>query len=181
MVGATGRHAGRIADQAATIRTPVHMFDLIGKVGRASRLFAQEFGREPTASEIAARLGTTEVKVTFAQHLVREPLSVETPVGADEGARIGDFLADGGESPLDAAMNARRTDEATQLLRGLSPREAEVLRLRFGLDGGGERTLAEIGARFSVTRERIRQIEAKALQRIRRWPETRKRRELLGA
>ena len=162
-----------IADQATTIRTPVHMFDLIGRVTRASRLFAQEFGREPTTGELAAKLEVTVAKVVAAQGLVRQPVSLETPVGSEEGARVGDFLVDRSESALDAMMNAQRTDDTTQLLRGLTSREAEVLRLRYGLDGGGERTLAEIGIRFSVSRERIRQIENEALRRIRRRPETR--------
>jgi RNA polymerase primary sigma factor len=170
-----------IADQARTIRTPVHMFDLIGKVSRTARLFAQEFGREPTPGEIAAKLEVTVAKVTFAQRSARPSVSLDAPAGWIEGASVGDFLTDERESPLDAAMNARRTDQTARLLEGLTPREAEVIRLRFGLGGGNEHTLEEIGQRFSVTRERIRQIEAKALARLRHRPEARGCRALLDA
>jgi RNA polymerase primary sigma factor len=168
-----------IADQARTIRTPVHMFDLIGRVSRTARLFAQEFGREPTAGEIAAKLQVTVAKVTFAQRSARTAVSLESPSGWTEGVTIGDCLTDDRESPLDAAMNARRTDETARLLEGLTPREAEVIRLRFGLGGASEHTLAEIGLRFCVTRERIRQIEAKALARLRHRPAARGCRILL--
>jgi RNA polymerase primary sigma factor len=159
-----------VADQARTIRTPVHMFDLIGKVGRTARLFVQEFGREPTAGEIAAKLEVKTEQVLSALRSAKEPMSLETPVGGVDGVRLGDFLVDAGESPLRAAMTARLTEETSQLLEGLTPREATVIRLRYGLGGATEHTLEEIGNRFSVTRERIRQIEAKALQRMRRRP-----------
>ncbi len=157
-----------IAEQVHPVRTPFHVYELIGKVSRAARLHAQEFGHEPTVDEIAARLEIPILKVTFAKRLAREAVSLETPVGAFEGSNVGDSLADAGESPLDAAMNARIIEQMTQLLAGLAPREAEVLRQRYGLDGSTERTLVQIGEHFGVSRERIRQIEAKALGRIRR-------------
>jgi RNA polymerase primary sigma factor len=159
-----------IADQARTIRIPVHVFDLVGKVARATRAYVQEYGREPTPHEIARRLGIEPSRVVMAQRSSKDTVSLEVPVGGeDDGLRLGDTLRDEAvASSFDAAMNVRRAERAAHLLAGLTAREAEVIRLRFGIGGGAECTLEEIGQRFSVTRERIRQIEAKALARIRR-------------
>jgi RNA polymerase primary sigma factor len=169
-----------IADQARTIRTPVHMFDLIGKVARTTRAFVQEFGREPTPDEIATKMHLAVAQVTSALSYAREPLSFETPLGDDDGMRLGDTLRDGAaESPLDAAIGARMTEQTAGLLEDLTPREAEVIRLRFGIGEATEHTLEEVGRRYSVSRERIRQIEAKALDRIRRRPRTKDYRTLL--
>jgi RNA polymerase primary sigma factor len=163
-----------VADQSQTIRTPVHMFELIGKVGRASRSFVQEYGREPTAKEIAAKLDVRVAQVTMAQRCIRQPISLETPMGADEGTRIGDLLQDhGAVSPLEAVISARLSEQAIHLLDTLTAREREILRLRFGMDGASEHTLEEVGTRFSLTRERIRQIEARALRRLRERPHAR--------
>jgi RNA polymerase primary sigma factor len=169
-----------IADQSRTIRTPVHMFDLIGKVGRATRSFVQEFGREPTPQEIASKMQLKVAQVNAALRSAREPVSLETPMWEADGVRLGDTLHDGSvESPLEATMGARVAQQTSELLEGLTPREAEVIRLRYGIGGTTEHTLQEVGERFSVTRERIRQIEAKALERIRRRPRTKEYRTLL--
>ena len=163
-----------IADQSQTIRTPVHMYDLIRNVSRASREFVQEYGREPTPTEVAAKLEIRVKRVTVALRCLRQPLSLETPIGGEEGTRVGDILEDKTEiSPLEAVMGARLSEDAVRLLDTLTPREREILRLRFGLGGGPEHTLEEVGNRFCVTRERIRQIEAKALRRLRERRQTR--------
>ena len=169
-----------IADQSRTIRTPVHMFELIGKVVRATRAFVQEFGREPTPDELSCRTQLTVSQIATATRAAKEPISLESPIGEDEGFRLGDSLEDGSiASPLEAAMDTRLAEHAALLLEGLSPREAEVIRLRFGIGGKAEHTLQEVGERFSVSRERIRQIEEKALERIRRRPWTKDLRSLL--
>jgi RNA polymerase primary sigma factor len=169
-----------IADQSRTIRTPVHMFDLIGKVTRSTRSFLQEFGREPTPLEIATKMQIKVTQVNAALRSAKEPVSLETPMWEGEGVRLGDTLHDGSvESPLETVMGARVAQQTSELLEGLTPREAEVIRLRYGIGGTTEHTLQEIGERFSVTRERIRQIEAKALERIRRRPRTKEYRTLL--
>jgi RNA polymerase primary sigma factor len=169
-----------IADQSRTIRTPVHMFDLIGKVTRSTRSFVQEFGREPTPLEIATKMQINVGQVNAALRSAKEPLSLETPMWEGDGVRLGDTLHDGSvESPLETVMGARVAQQTSKLLEGLTPREAEVIRLRYGIGGTTEHTLQEIGERFSVTRERIRQIEAKALERIRRRPRTKEFRTLL--
>jgi RNA polymerase primary sigma factor len=169
-----------IADQARTIRTPVHVFDLIGKVARTSWSFVQEFGREPTPDEIAAKMQLDVARVTAALRSAREPLSLEAPIWEGEGLRVGDTLYDSAvDSPLDLAMATRLNERTAQLLEGLTPREAQVIRMRYGIGGSGEHTLQEVGERLSVTRERIRQIEEKALDRIRRRPRTKEYRTLL--
>ncbi len=158
-----------IADQSRTIRTPVHMFELVGKVARATRAHVQEFGREPTPEEIGDRLGVDPSRVAVAQRSSKDVISLETPLGDDDGLRLGDLLPNEAVgSAFDAAMSARRAEHALHLLAGLTTREAEVIRLRFGIGGLDECTLQQIGERFAVTRERIRQIEAKALARLRR-------------
>jgi RNA polymerase primary sigma factor len=164
-----------IADQSQTIRTPVHMFELIGKVARASRSFVQEYGREPSADEIAKKLEVGVANVTTALRCVRQPISLETPMGGDESTRIGDTVQDQtAVSPLEAVIGARLSEQAVRLLETLSPREREIIRLRFGMGGVTEHTLEEVGNRFSLTRERIRQIEAKALRRLRERPHTKR-------
>jgi RNA polymerase primary sigma factor len=160
-----------IADQSQTIRTPVHMFELIGKVARASRSFVQEYGREPTAKELAGKLDVRVAHVMTALHCVRQPISLEAKVGGDEGTRIGDLLPDqAAVSPLEAVSSARLAEQTVRLLDTLTAREQEILRLRFGVGGVTEHTLEEVGNRFSLTRERIRQIEARALRRLRERP-----------
>jgi RNA polymerase primary sigma factor len=162
-----------IADQSQIIRTPVHMFDLAGKVARTRRAFAQEYGREPTPQEVGMKLGVPPEKVTAAMDCAKQPISFETPVLGDEGRRVGDLLPDRSHaSPLDAAMSSRLAETTTRLLEILTPREAEIIRLRFGIGGIAEHTLQEVGIRFSVSRERIRQIEAKALRRLRERRQT---------
>jgi RNA polymerase primary sigma factor len=158
-----------IADQSKTIRTPVHMFDLVGQVLRAARSFVQEFGREPTPQEIATKLEIEPSRVLLALASAKEPISFESPVGSDEGVRLGDTLPDARvASPFSAAVETQRTALTAGILARLTPREAEIIRLRYGIGGEKEHTLQEVGDRFSVTRERIRQIEAKALDRIRK-------------
>ena len=163
-----------IADQSQTIRTPTHMYDLARNVSRASRAFVQEYGREPTPAEIAAKLETRVERVTVALGCLRQPMSLDSTIGGEEGTRVGDLLEDKTEvSPFEAVMGARLSGHAIRLLDTLSPREQEVLRLRFGLGGLQEHTLEEVGNRFRLTRERIRQIEAKALRTLRERRRTR--------
>jgi RNA polymerase primary sigma factor len=158
-----------IADQSQTIRMPVHMFELVSKVRRASYALVQEYGRAPTVDEIALSLEIAAVQVQTAMRCMRQPVSLEAPIGADEGATLGDILEDKRiPSPLEGAAHARLADQTQRLLETLTPREAKVLRMRFGVGEKGEHTLEEVGDRFAVTRERIRQIEAKALDRLRR-------------
>jgi RNA polymerase primary sigma factor len=158
-----------IADQAHTIRMPVHMFELVGRVRRASQSLVQELGRGPTVGEIAVELEVGPAQVETAMRCMRQPTSLETPLGPDDGSTLGDMLEDkGAPSPLEGAIHASLADQTARLLETLSPREAKVLRMRFGIGEGGEHTLEEVGESFVVTRERIRQIEAKALDRLRR-------------
>lgn len=158
-----------IADQARTIRIPVHMVETINKLTRIQRLLIQELGREPTAEEIAERMdGMTPEKVREIQKISLEPVSLETPIGEEDDSHLGDFIEDEGVmSPDDYAANELLKDELNEVLLELTDREEKVLRLRFGLDDGRTRTLEEVGKEFSVTRERIRQIEAKAIRRLR--------------
>jgi RNA polymerase primary sigma factor len=169
-----------IADQSRTIRTPVHTFELIGKIARMSRSFVQEYGREPTQEEIATAMQIAVSQVIAARRSAKDAVSLQAPVREDESLHLGDTLEDASvASPLEAAMSTRLTEQTARLLEGLTPREAEVIRLRYGIGGTTEHTLEEVGDRFSVTRERIRQIEAKALERIRRRPQTKECRTLL--
>jgi RNA polymerase primary sigma factor len=157
-----------IADQSQTIRTPVHVFELVGKVSRAARDFVQEYAREPTVEEIAEKLELTPAQVRTAQRCSKQPISLQTPIGDGDTTTLGDMLEDhGAVSPLEAAMRSRLAEQAEALLATLTPRESKILRMRFGFDDHGERTLEEVGQTFAVTRERIRQIEAKALSRLR--------------
>ncbi len=157
-----------IAEQAHTIRLPVHVFELVGKVRRATQLLVQELGREPTADEIADKLEIRSGHVQRAIRAMRQPISLETPIGEDEGATLGDMVEDrGSPSPLELAAHSRLSKETELMLATLTPREAMILRMRFGVGQKDEHTLEEVGQRFGVTRERIRQIEAKALGRLR--------------
>ena len=157
-----------IADQGRTIRTPVHMVEAGNRVASRRSRLVQLYGREPTLEEIAEAVDLPVAKVEVALASRREPLSLEMPVGDDDNARLVDFVADtGGQDALDTLSQKRFVEGTRDMLATLSEREAEVLRMRFGLDGKTERTLAEIGASFQLTRERIRQIETQALRKLR--------------
>ena len=157
-----------IADQARTIRIPVHMVETINKLIRVSRQLLQELGREPTPREIAELMETTEDRVREIMKIAQEPVSLETPIGEEEDSHLGDFIEDhDAPAPADAASFALLREKLNEVLSTLSSREREVLELRFGLKDGRQRTLEEVGQHFGVTRERIRQIEAKALRRLR--------------
>ncbi len=157
-----------IADQARTIRIPVHMIETINKLIRASRQLIQELGREPTTEELARRMELPVSKVRKVLRVAQEPISLETPVGEEEESHLGDFLVDtAGLSPSDAVINLNLREQTAQVLKTLSPREEKIVKMRFGLEDGSEHTLEEVGQNFAVTRERIRQIEAKALRKLR--------------
>jgi RNA polymerase primary sigma factor len=157
-----------IADQARTIRVPVHMVEAINKQMRTSRQLVQELGREPTVEEIAKRMDIPVDHVRKAKKIAQLPVSFETPVGDDEEARLGDFVEDKAlVSPSDAAIQLNMREQMANLLKTLTPREEKIIRMRFGMEDGSEHTLEEVGQTFSVTRERIRQIEAKALRKLR--------------
>ena len=157
-----------IADQARTIRIPVHMAETINKILRKSRELMQELGHEPSAEEIAEEIGMTAEKVREILRIAQEPVSLETPVGEEEDSRVGDFIpAEEASDPADLANLVLMREELRKILATLSPRERRVLELRYGLGGGRPRTLEEVGREFNVTRERIRQIEAKALRKLR--------------
>lgn len=157
-----------IADQARTIRVPVHMIEVINKLVRATNQLVQELGHGPTPEQIAQRMDIPIAKVRRAQKIAQHPISLETPIGEDEGSRLGDFLRDTrGLSPAEAMVRVNMKDKTAELLRTLNPREEKVIRMRFGLEDGSEHTLEEVGMKFQVTRERIRQIEAKALRKLR--------------
>ncbi len=157
-----------IADQARTIRIPVHMIETINKLNRISRQMLQEMGREPTPDELARRMEMPEDKVRKVLKIAKEPISMETPVGDDDDSHLGDFLEDAGAaSPIDSATDSGLKESTHAVLAGLTPREAKVLRMRFGIDMNTDHTLEEVGKQFDVTRERIRQIEAKALRKLR--------------
>jgi RNA polymerase primary sigma factor len=157
-----------IADQARTIRIPVHMIETINKLNRISREKQQETGREPTPDELAIDMDLTEDKIRKVLKIAKEPISMETPIGDDEDSHLGDFIEDTNMlSPVDIAMNEGLREAIRMMLEGLTPREAKVLRMRFGIDMNTDHTLEEVGKQFDVTRERIRQIEAKALRKLR--------------
>jgi len=157
-----------IADQARTIRIPVHMIETINKLNRISRIMLQEMGREATPEELSERMEMPEDKVRKVLKIAKEPISMETPVGDDEDSHLGDFIEDSGsESPLDEATAEGLSEATREILSGLTAREAKVLRMRFGIDMNNDHTLEEVGKQFDVTRERIRQIEAKALRKLR--------------
>jgi len=157
-----------IADQARTIRIPVHMFEMINKVTRTSRALVQELGREPASEEIAKQMDIPVWKVRKVLKIAQQPISLETPIGEEEDSHLGNFIEDRGcVSPADAVININLKEMTEQVLNTLTPREERVIKMRFGLEDGTERTLEEVGQVFGVTRERIRQIEAKALRKLR--------------
>ena len=157
-----------IADQARTIRIPVHMVETINKLVRISRQLLQELGRDPHPEEVAREMGISVARVHEIMKIAQEPVSLETPIGEEEDSHLGDFIEDEAAlDPADAASVMLLKEQITEVLQTLAPREAEVLRLRFGLEDGRSRTLEEVGQSFGVTRERIRQIEAKALRKLR--------------
>ena len=157
-----------IADQARTIRIPVHMIETINKLNRISRQMLQEMGREATPEELAERMEMPEDKVRKVLKIAKEPISMETPIGDDEDSHLGDFIEDATiESPVDSAAFEGLGEATREILASLTPREAKVLRMRFGIDMNTDHTLEEVGKQFDVTRERIRQIEAKALRKLR--------------
>ena len=157
-----------IADQARTIRVPVHMVEHINKMIRASRELVQELGREPTSEELAERLEIPVDKVRKVKKIAQQPISLETPIGEEDSSHLGDFIEDKGvASPSDAAIKLNLEEQTASLLKTLTPREERIIKMRFGLEDGSEHTLEEVGNSFAVTRERIRQIEAKALRKLR--------------
>ncbi|MBV6795322.1 RNA polymerase sigma factor RpoD [Xanthomonas euvesicatoria] len=157
-----------IADQARTIRIPVHMIETINKLNRISRQMLQQFGREATPEELAKEMDMPEDKIRKVMKIAKEPISMETPIGDDEDSHLGDFIEDTNvESPIDNTTNINLSETVRDVLAGLTPREAKVLRMRFGIDMNTDHTLEEVGKQFDVTRERIRQIEAKALRKLR--------------
>ncbi|MBQ3040887.1 MAG: RNA polymerase sigma factor RpoD [Clostridia bacterium] len=169
-----------IADQARTVRIPVHMVETIHKVSRVSRQLLQELGREPTPEEIAEKIDMTPEKVRDTMKYALEPVSLETPIGEEEDSHLGDFIPDeDSPAPAEAASYTLLREQLNEVLKTLTPREEEVLRLRFGLDDGRARTLEEVGERFKITRERIRQIEAKALRKLRHPSRSKKLRAYL--
>ena len=169
-----------IADQARTIRIPVHMVETINKLIRVSRQLLQEYGREPTPEEIAKAMGISEGKVREIIKIAQEPVSLETPIGEEEDSHLGDFIPDDdAPAPAEAASHALMREQLWDVLNTLTPREKKVLRLRFGLDDGNQRTLEEVGREFKVTRERIRQIEAKALRKLRHPSRSKKLKDYL--
>jgi RNA polymerase primary sigma factor len=169
-----------IADQARTIRIPVHMIETINKLIRTSRSLVQELGREPTSEEIAKRMDIPVSKVRKVLKIAQEPISLETPIGEEEDSHLGDFIEDRGVvSPADAVINLNLREQTEAVLKTLTPREEKVIKMRFGVGDGSEHTLEEVGQNFAVTRERIRQIEAKALRKLRHPSRSRKLRAFL--
>ena len=157
-----------IADQARTIRIPVHMVETIHKVSRTTRQLLQELGREPTTAEVAEALGMTPDKVREIMKIAQDPVSLETPIGEEEDSHLGDFVEDSDSpAPSDSASYSLLREQLCNILHTLTPREEQVIKLRFGLEDGRPRTLEEVGKKFEITRERIRQIEAKALRKLR--------------
>ncbi len=170
-----------IADQARTIRIPVHMVETINKQIRVSRQLLQELGREPTVSEIAEEMGISEEKVREIRKIAQDPVSLETPIGEEEDSHLGDFIPDEDAlAPSDAAAYTMLKEQLDEVLGTLTEREEKVLKLRFGLEDGRTRTLEEVGGEFNVTRERIRQIEAKALRKLRHPSRSKKLKDFLS-
>jgi RNA polymerase primary sigma factor len=164
-----------IADQARTIRIPVHMIETINKLIRTSRALVQELGREPTSEEIAKRMDIPVSKVRKVLKIAQEPISLETPIGEEEDSHLGDFIEDRNiVSPAEAVINLNLKEQTEAVLKTLTPREEKVIKMRFGVGDGSEHTLEEVGQNFAVTRERIRQIEAKALRKLRHPSRSRK-------
>jgi RNA polymerase primary sigma factor len=171
-----------IADQARTIRIPVHMIETINKLIRTSRQLVQEYGREPTSDEIAKRMDLPVQKVRKVLKIAQEPISLETPIGEEEDSHLGDFIEDRGiVSPAEAVINLNLKEQTENVLQTLTPREEKVIKMRFGLEDGSEHTLEEVGHSFAVTRERIRQIEAKALRKLRHPSRSKKLRSFLDS
>jgi RNA polymerase primary sigma factor len=169
-----------IADQARTIRIPVHMIETINKLIRTQRQLVQELGREPQSEEIAKRMDIAVAKVRKILKIAQEPISLETPIGEEEDSHLGDFIEDKAVvSPSDAVINLNLKEQTSSVLKTLTPREEKVIKMRFGLDDGSEHTLEEVGQSFAVTRERIRQIESKALRKLRHPSRSRKLRAFL--
>ena len=169
-----------IADQARTIRIPVHMIETINKLVRTSRQMLHEFGREPTPEELSEKLSMPLEKVRKVLKIAKEPISLETPIGDEEDSQLGDFIEDKNAIlPIDAAIQSNLRDTTTRVLASLTPREERVLRMRFGIGMNTDHTLEEVGQQFSVTRERIRQIEAKALRKLKHPSRSRKLRSFL--
>lgn len=156
-----------IADQSRTIRLPVHLYETISRIKKTTKLLSQEMGRKPTEEEIATRMEMTIEKLRFIAKSAQLPISLETPIGKEEDSRLGDFIESDGETPEDQVFKSLLREDLESVLCTLSPRERDVLKLRYGLDDGRMKTLEEIGQIFNVTRERIRQIEAKALRKLR--------------
>ena len=170
-----------IADQARTIRIPVHMVETINKLIRTSRHLLQQYGREPTPEEIAAEMEISVEKVAEIQKIAQDPVSLETPIGEEDDSHLGDFIQDDDSpAPHDAASYTLLREQLEEVMNTLTPREAKVLKLRFGLEDGKSRTLEEVGSQFNVTRERIRQIEAKALRKLRHPSRSKKLRDYMG-
>ena len=170
-----------IADQARTIRIPVHMVETINKLIRTSRHLLQQLGREPTPEEIAEEMEISVEKVAEIQKIAQDPVSLETPIGEEDDSHLGDFIQDeDSPAPHDAASYTLLKEQLEEVMSTLTPREAKVLKLRFGLEDGKSRTLEEVGSQFNVTRERIRQIEAKALRKLRHPSRSKKLRDYMG-
>ena len=170
-----------IADQARTIRIPVHMVETINKLIRTSRHLLQQLGREPTPEEIAKEMDMSVEKVTEIQKIAQDPVSLETPIGEEDDSHLGDFIQDDDSpAPQDAAAYTLLREQLEEVMNTLTPREAKVLKLRFGLEDGKARTLEEVGKEFDVTRERIRQIEAKALRKLRHPSRSKKLRDYMN-
>ena len=169
-----------IADQARTIRIPVHLVETINKLTRVQRVLLQELGREPTPEEIAEKMGVTEERVREIQKIAQDPVSLETPIGEEEDSHLGDFIEDEKTvTPSDSVATTMLKEQLLGVLDTLTPREEKVLRLRYGIDDGKPRTLEEVGKEFNVTRERIRQIEAKALRKLRHPSRSKKLKDFL--